>query len=765
MSERHLESAIRSKKNSAWAVEEAKSKTLPTPDYLRKKADAYLYDMFNMRLSQDKEDGADERGTLMAAQAGYAGGGLLEFLRTLSAVSAKPENQRAFGQLLHRREKRQERKDAGSALPRHSKIGSLYSPQTRKRLRRGLSLVTAALILLFCVLDRSGKLDWLENRSSDWRTVATLDPAKADRDIVILDIDNTSFRMLTQELGRWPWTRQVWTGLVRYLIPGQPKLILFDILFSGSESGPEVDQRFASAMRAAGNVILPFAFVSAEADVDEKSKAWPPDQAAVPVTGLPAVAELKRAEWSLNAPNPLFASAMAGSGSNLNIADPDGVTRRLPLIIGYDGRSWASHWLAAAMKLKGATGAEFQNGEFRAGPIRLPVDAKGSYVVRWRGTPIDAYKRIPLVEVYPCSMQPDVCEPSVTRHPASEFKDKIVYIGATAAGSYEVRPTPVSETAAGVFILATALDNLLHNDAISRTPAWLTMILIVLLASAPAWSVMASRSITVPLAVTFGALAIYGGACFLFYSRSIWLPMSAPMLAAAVSFTGNTAYRYLTVDRELSRTRGTLERYVSPQLVRYVMDHLARQLLKQLNEYLEAMTDIIFRYDGIVDKFIGDGIMAHWGAFTPDRPNALLAARAALDMMTKLAELNQHWEATGFPPLDIGIGLNTAEVIFGNVGAAKKLDFTAIGDGVNLAARLESENKAFKTHIIISESTLQELGDAAQVKPLGSVVVKGKTVGVQIYELKALVDSPILSLDSYGAVVLPQASTSRKTAP
>ena len=130
----------------------------------------------------------------------------------------------------------------------------MYSPQTRKRLRRGLSLLTAALIVLFCALDRSGRLDWLENRSSDWRVAATLDPAKADRDIVILDIDNTSFRMLTQELGRWPWTRQVWTGLVRYLIPGKPKLILFDILFSGSEAGAEVDQRFASAMRAAGNV-------------------------------------------------------------------------------------------------------------------------------------------------------------------------------------------------------------------------------------------------------------------------------------------------------------------------------------------------------------------------------------------------------------------------------------------------------------------------------------------------------------------------------
>src|SRR5262249_60156822 len=203
----------------------------------------------------------------------------------------------------------------------------------------------------------------------------------------------------------------------------------------------------------------------------------------------------------------------------------------------------------------------------------------------------------------------------------------------------------------------TELDNLPPNAACSPPPAGPTMSLILMLATRPAWSVMASRSITVPLAATFGALAIYGGACFLFYSRSIWLPMSAPMLAAAVSFTGNTAYRYLTVDREPSRTRGTLERYVSPQLVRYVMDHLDSfrfdgekrkltvffsdvrsfttltdksdpvRLLKQLNEYLSAMTDIIFRYDGILDKFIGDGIMAHWGAFTPDRPNALLAAR------------------------------------------------------------------------------------------------------------------------------------------
>jgi adenylate cyclase len=618
--------------------------------------------------------------------------------------------------------------------------------------------------LLFCVLERSSSLDWLENRSADWRVKATVNPAKADRDIVIIDIDNASFRVLTDALGqRWPWTRRLWTGLVRYLSPSHPRLIVFDAMFSGSE--PKEDPGFASAMRAAGNVVLPFAFTSAE--VEKESKPSPPDVAMIPVTGVLPGTDRSKAEWLVNGPNEVLTPTIAGSGGILGNPDPDGITRRLPLVARYDGHTWSTLWLAAALKLNGATSAEFQNGQFRAGPIRLPVDGAGNYIVRWNGAPITTYARIPLWEMA-CSMQPDMCDKDAKRHTASEFQGKIVFIGASAAGSYELRPTAVSETAPGFFVLTTALDNLLHNDAVRRTPEVVTFLLIVLLASLPAWSVMASRSITVPMAVTFAALVVYGGACFLAYAHSIWLPMSAPMLAAAVSFTGNTAFRYLTVDRELHRTRGTLERYVSPQLVSYVMDNLDSirfdgqkrkltiffsdvrsfttlteksdpvRLLKQLNEYLEAMTDIIFKYDGIADKFIGDGIMAHWGAFTPDRPNAALAARAALDMMEKLAELNRHWEATGFPALDIGIGLNTAEVIFGNVGTGKKLDFTAIGDGVNLAARLESENKVYKTHIIISEATLHELGDAAQVNPLGEVVVKGKTVGVQIFELKGL---------------------------
>jgi len=640
----------------------------------------------------------------------------------------------------------------------------LYSPHTRKRLHRGLAVLTAGVAVLFGAADRSGSLEWLENRTSDWRTLAALDSHRADPDIVVIDIDNPSFREITPQLGRWPWTRRLWTELLRYLAPGNPRMILFDVIFTGAE--PDADEGFASAIAAAGNVMLPFAFVSAA--VDTETDVAPPAKAEIRVTGATGNAELSKTAWSLNAPGQTLLPANAGSGSTLGNADSDGITRRLPLTVAYEGKNWATMWLAAAMKLKGATAAQYQQGEFRAGPIRLPVDAKGNYIVRWHGTPQTSYRRIPLVQMV-CSIHSELCDAGVTRHPADEFRDKIVFIGASAAGSYEVRPTAVSETAPGLFILTTALDNLLHNQAVVRTPAVLTLVLIVLLAVLPALAVGRSRSILVPLSATLGLVGLYGAVCFLaFIMRSVWLPMTAPILAGLVSFSSSTAFRYFTVDRELSRTRETLERYVSPQLVRHVMDHLESFrfdgqkrkltiffsdvrgfttlseksdpviLLKQLNQYLEAMTDIIFRNEGIVDKFIGDGIMAHWGAFTPDRPNALLAARASLEMMERLRELNHAWEADGHPTLDIGIGLNTAEVIFGNVGTGKKVDFTVIGDGVNLAARLESANKEYHTHIILSEATLRELGDVADVRPLGSIVVKGKTVGVQIFELTGL---------------------------
>jgi adenylate cyclase len=232
-----------------------------------------------------------------------------------------------------------------------------------------------------------------------------------------------------------------------------------------------------------------------------------------------------------------------------------------------------------------------------------------------------------------------------------------------------------------------------------------------------------------------------------------------------LSYFSSAGIRYATTGRELRRTRGVLDRYIAPQLVNYVLDNLGSiklagdkreltilvsdvrnfttmteksepmALISLLDDYLTAMTEIIFKYNGIVDKFIGDGILAYWGAFTPDSNHALDASKAALEMIERVSQLNVQFKAQGKDPIAIGIGVNTGTVIFGNVGKGKKIEFTVIGDAVNLSARLESLNKEYGTSIIISEATRQRLGDAAQTKPLGGVKVKGKTVETKVYQL------------------------------
>jgi adenylate cyclase len=277
------------------------------------------------------------------------------------------------------------------------------------------------------------------------------------------------------------------------------------------------------------------------------------------------------------------------------------------------------------------------------------------------------------------------------------------------------------------------------------------------------------RSTSSDVALVLAAIAVYCAVSYALFARwNFWLPTAAPLVTLLISYIACGAVRFATTGRELRRTRGTLDRYISPQLVGYVLNHLEQinlagekreltiffsdvrnfttmteqsdpvELIALLNDYLTAMTEIIFKHDGIVDKFIGDGILAYWGAFTPGKNHALLAARAALEMTRRLEELNRQWQAAGRQPIAIGIGLNTGEVIFGNVGSGKKIEFTVIGDAVNLASRLEGLNKQFGTSIIISDATRIRLGDAAVVRPLGGVQVKGKTVETKVFELRWL---------------------------
>ncbi len=634
--------------------------------------------------------------------------------------------------------------------------------------------VSAALIALAGLYLAPGRaVERLESGTYDARVRWSADLSQADPRIVIIDIDNASFYQLKDVFGRWPWPRRVYTGTLRHVSAGKPRAFAFDVVFEGASEDEAVDARLAEVIRESGNVVLAFAFAENKmtfADPEQAAAPWKalePEAVAVPAGSPGEVVSITKHAVSL--PTEKLAAAAAGMGAITATFDPDSTNRRVPLQFVAGGKGYRSFALRVADLVNGATptGDRFAGGEFRvSAEQRVPVDKDGRMLILWHGGR-EAYKRIPLWEVL-CSIQPEQCDGKV-RYPPEFFRDRIVLMGASAASAYDIRATPFDKETPGFVGHAAALDNLLRGEAVRLAPFWALPLAVVLLAAVGASVPIGIQSTGVGTAAVLALLGLYAtGAVYAFERQHLWVPMVAPMGAGLLAYISAGAIRFVTTGRELRRTRGTLDRYIAPQLVDYVLENLEsvelggqrkeltilfsdirgfttmtegtepQELIELLNEYLKEMTEIIFHHEGIVDKFIGDGILAYWGAFTPGKNHALLASRAALEMLEKVSELNRKWAAEGRRSIAIGIGVNTGQVIFGNVGTGKKVEFTVIGDPVNLAARLEGLNKDFGTSVIISEFTHQALGELAEVRSLGGVKVKGKTIETQVFELRSL---------------------------
>jgi adenylate cyclase len=657
------------------------------------------------------------------------------------------------------------------------------NPQTQRAFRQGvyLAALLAAVVGLALQFTRAG--EWMENRAFDERARWAARPEKADQRIVIIDIDNASFDALQEKLGRWPWPRQVWTEVVRYVSKGQPAAIVFDAAFTGEQKeAPAMDDDFARVMQNSGKAVLGFSFLPTELSGNEQTLRQ--DVSGYAAEGSRIGSQLESDKWTPNLPLGKLARAAAGLGSINSTPDEGGLIRREPVYFVYQGRAYPT---------LGAKGVEIATPENREGWIArkswlgthslvrgaksIPVDTDGRVLIFWHGRAnkpdnhgeIETYKRIPLWEVI-CSIYPEQCPNVKNKHPADEFRGKVVLVGASAAGSYEPRPTPLDPQPPGFFAHASFMDNLLNGEAMREAPGWLAVGLILLMSVLGSGIQSKQSSFRMGVFFLFGALLIFfAGNVALFSAKRFVLPLFVPCITLALSYSGASTARYVTTGRELRQTRGALERYIAPQLAKYVMANEKlegdkreltilmsdvrnfttmteksdpMELIALLEEYLSAMTEIIFKHNGIVDKFIGDGILAYWGAFTPDHNHAIEASRAAVEMIEKVKELNAHWAAQGKAPISIGIGVNTGTVIFGQLGKGKKAEITVIGDPVNLAARLESLNKEFHTSIIVSEETRNRLGKEAQVRALGGVKVKGKTVETTVYELCGWSESP-----------------------
>jgi adenylate cyclase len=603
---------------------------------------------------------------------------------------------------------------------------------------------------------------------------------RASQEIVMVQIDDLSLaRMAENDFGRFPWPRDTYTVLLDYFERVRPKVITFDILFLeedksqvGEKSGQAADQELIEATGRLGNVVH-------AVEVND-TYAFLPHEVGVQGYDLGMEIEEHR---SVTLPFPALAKASRLLGNSFMVLDRDGPIRRAVPFVRQGSRFYPSLAIATAMVALDLDPAKIRmdmNGLHLGDQLIPLISVEQEYVKRIRARHIlvpyreSAYSdEARTVTSYPSYRFWDLFLSELQLRDGKKpevdpvvFKNKIVFIGTTAAGLHELFQTPFGEEGKmpGMQIHASVVDGILSNSFIR--PAALVWSVLLLLSSTLLVSIMGVYggfwwSLLATATVGFADMAIVTGA----FRKGVWLPVVPTSLAIFFSQFSCVAYKYFVEDRAKRQIRSLFSRYVSPAVVNALiadpskarlggerremtvlfadirgfttMSEAARaeDVIHQLNEFFTQMVELLFKHHGTLDKFVGDMIMALFNAPLDDPDHPDHAVRMGLAMLDELDTLNQRWYVQGKPKLDIGIGINTGEMIVGNVGSEKTLSYTAIGDNVNLGARLESLNKDYNSHIIISEETLARLKGEYHVRALGSVKVKGKSRLIAIYEV------------------------------
>jgi len=604
-------------------------------------------------------------------------------------------------------------------------------------------LVSTALIFAFTFILGNIFSPLFENKIYDKKIRTFSRPITSP--IVLVDIDRESLGFYDKNFNiPWPWPRGLYARVIEFLNAAGAKAIAVDMIFSEPSLYGGEDELLAAAMKKSGRVFMPLFFSKGEGAVADLEKFALKKELAL--------SRLPGKEGEVLLPIPQFTAVLRGGGNGAENPDRDSIYRRLHHFFRHQGRIYPSFSLALAL---------FVDQELQLADIPFAADG---------GLNLNFYKKgsfpsYSIAELIQSQVRLEAGEEAVV--PADDFKDKIVLIGPTAQGLLDNRASPVNPAGSGFELHATALANLLERDFIRVLDTRLQWLLVLLVIALLNFSLFRIKALHWELLLALGVILLtLAGNLFLFY-LGVDLDF-IPIFIGLISCAGYDAFdRYQRVHREKKFIEKAFKGYMSDallaevkknphglnlggekKLVTIFFSDLAgfttlseklppEEVVRILNTYLKRMTAVIMKGGGFVNKFEGDAVMAFWGAPLPAERQAAQAMGVALHCQEELQALNDDFEKNGLPRLGMRIGINSGEVIVGNIGSQERFEYTVIGDAVNLASRLEGINKQYETRIICGSLSACMAAGEMTLRRLDRVRVKGKKIPEEIFEVVA----------------------------
>lgn len=638
------------------------------------------------------------------------------------------------------------------------------------------SLIIPLTILVFMFVAYFISTSFFEPKAYNWM-VQTFSAYKTGSDeIALIVIDDKS---LTRY--RWPWKRELYGEIFEYLNTySKSKVIGFDaIVASLDKENPNSDLKFFSQLQNMKNIVTGFVATYNPYEDVESGKRY--DKKFKDRFSINIEDERKKIYENIYSsfaryPMPYF-YAIKNAGSIVITPDYDGYIRSIDQIVDYKGTLYPSLSLRMYAYLNPDKKIVLSDKKITSQNLEIPIHNGygGAFnnikFYKLRENSEYAHKTYSAIDILDSlALLKQGKKPIVS---PDEFKDKVVFVGANAkaiaVGLKDSKRTPMLNDYPGVDIQATNLDNILHNEFLVQTTLFQDIVSIFILLLL---TFLLVKYLSLFVSLTFIALSmiLYVAFCAVCYRFGLVISVITPLTLQIITMTMAYSYKYIQEGKSKEKIKDAMGKYISQDVMQNVVKNIdklklggkraevtvlfadirgftsmsekmtAEEVSVILNEYFTEIEPIITKYNGVINKFIGDAVMAIFGEPIQDKDHAINAVKCANEMLEKVAKLRKKWLNEGKPKIEIGVGINTGEVFVGNIGSETRLEYTVIGDVVNLASRIESYNKVYKTSFLISSTTYQKVRNIADVIRISEVSIRGKAKKLDIYEVLRLTD-------------------------